>query len=98
MTAIRTENDPRYSSTSRNDQLLKAYAAHSHIHSKAMNGVSHFREALGFLMLHGSGRFLGECKIMEQPSVSACVSQPRRNAADGGGDRSEERRVGKECR
>src|SRR5271169_3996745 len=68
MTATRIENVPRYSSTSRNAQLLRANAAHSHTHSSATSGTSQPAEARCFLTIQVWGRVLGACKIIANVS------------------------------
>src|SRR5579862_808690 len=68
MTATSTENVPRYSSTSRNAQLLSAQAAHSHPHSIATKGISHECEALCLRVFQAAGRLLGVWMII---SISA---------------------------
>src|SRR5580692_1982887 len=84
MTATSTENVPRYSSTSRNDQLLNRKAPHSDTHSRAMNGISHAAPAPCLRVFHGAGRVLGVWTIMRVASISTRISKSRRDAANGG--------------
>ena len=63
MTAIKTENVPRYSSTARKLQRLRANAIHSNNHSVATNGISQ-PDVPCIVSAHGAGRFLAAFKTM----------------------------------
>src|SRR5580692_8463284 len=73
MTATRTEKVPRYSSTSRNAQLLRPNAAHSHTHSNQTSGASQAAQRDSLLTLHGDGRVLGWCRIIGQSQFAAMI-------------------------